>query len=137
MLAIGRCRSSKGFWLRNAALILRLAAEFQGFARDLHCLACSRFASWTASTSPAVESVIRNRLREGRASIVAMLTQEASVTVSGSSASRYGLPWRDGTRPQRRTTSLCSGSTLPGMLLPTATPPPRPPCNPRATPWFS
>lgn len=50
----------------NDALILRLAAEFQGFARDLHDLACDRFASWTAPTSPAVESVIRNRLSEGR-----------------------------------------------------------------------
>jgi hypothetical protein len=50
----------------NEALILRLAAEFQGFARDLHDLACDRFASWTAPASPAIESVIRNRLREGR-----------------------------------------------------------------------
>ena len=50
----------------NEALILRLAAEFQGFARDLHDLACDQFAAWTAPTSGAVESVIRNRLREGR-----------------------------------------------------------------------
>lgn len=50
----------------NEALMLRLAAEFQGFARDLHDLTCDRFASWTAPTNVAVESVIRNRLREGR-----------------------------------------------------------------------
>lgn len=50
----------------NEALILRLAAEFQGFARDLHDLACDQLAAWTAPASNAVESVIRNRLREGR-----------------------------------------------------------------------
>lgn len=50
----------------NEALVLRLAAEFQGFARDLHDLACDQFASWATAVSPAVESVIRNRLREGR-----------------------------------------------------------------------
>jgi hypothetical protein len=50
----------------NDALILRLAAEFQGFARDLHDLACDQLAAWAAPTSAAVESVIRNRLREGR-----------------------------------------------------------------------
>lgn len=50
----------------NEALILRLAAEFQGFARDLHDLACDQFAAWTVPATAAVESVIGNRLREGR-----------------------------------------------------------------------
>ena len=45
---------------------MRLAAEFQGFARELHDLACDLFASWTAPGRPAVESVVRTRLREGR-----------------------------------------------------------------------
>ncbi len=50
----------------NEALVLRLAAEFQGFARDLHDLACDTFASWTAATRPVIESVVRTRLREAR-----------------------------------------------------------------------
>jgi hypothetical protein len=51
----------------NAALMLRLAAEFQGFSRELHDLACDRFAAWSAPTNAALQDVIRNRLREARA----------------------------------------------------------------------
>jgi len=50
----------------NEALILRLAAEFQGFARDLHDQASDVFASWIAPSSPTVEQVVRNRLVGGR-----------------------------------------------------------------------
>jgi len=50
----------------NEALVLRLAAEFQGFARDLHDLACDLFALWTAPLNPAVERVVRASLAEGR-----------------------------------------------------------------------
>lgn len=50
----------------NEALILRLAAEFQGFARDLHDLGCNQFAAWAAPTNPDLELVIRSRLRDGR-----------------------------------------------------------------------
>jgi len=50
----------------NEALILRLAAEFQGFSRDLHDLACMTFAWWVAPSNPAVEQVVRARLIERR-----------------------------------------------------------------------
>ncbi|MHB8341886.1 MAG: hypothetical protein ACYDB7_12055 [Mycobacteriales bacterium] len=50
----------------NEALVLRLAAEFQGFARELHDLGCDVLASWIAPSNPAARQVVRNRLREGR-----------------------------------------------------------------------
>lgn len=50
----------------NGALILRLAAEFQGFARDLHDQASDIFASWIAPSSSTVQRVVRSRLVEGR-----------------------------------------------------------------------
>ena len=50
----------------NEALMLRLAAEFQGFARDLHEQACEVFASWIAPLNPDVQWVVRNQLACGR-----------------------------------------------------------------------
>ncbi len=50
----------------NEALLLRLAAEFQGFARDLHQEACDIFAAWTAPSNLAVRQVVRAQLMEGR-----------------------------------------------------------------------
>jgi hypothetical protein len=50
----------------NDALILRLASEFQGFARDLHDQASDVFAASIAPSSPTVQRVVRNRLVEGR-----------------------------------------------------------------------
>jgi hypothetical protein len=50
----------------NEALILRLAAEFQGFARDLRDLACDVVALWVAPSNPNAERIVRTRLREGR-----------------------------------------------------------------------
>jgi hypothetical protein len=50
----------------NEALVLRLAAEFQGFARDLHDLGCRQFASWAASNNQALENVLHTRLSEAR-----------------------------------------------------------------------
>jgi hypothetical protein len=50
----------------NAAMVLRLAAEFQGFARRLHDLGCDTFATWAAPTNVAVRAVILNQLREAR-----------------------------------------------------------------------
>jgi hypothetical protein len=50
----------------NYALVLRLAAEFQGFARDLHDLSCGTFANWAAPANLAVQNVIRNRLIQDR-----------------------------------------------------------------------
>jgi len=50
----------------NEALILRLAVEFQGFARDLHDLSCEYFALWTSPSSSALQGVIQNALRLNR-----------------------------------------------------------------------
>ena len=50
----------------SEALFLRLAAEFQGFARDLHQQACGVFASWIAPSNPTVEDVVRKQLVQGR-----------------------------------------------------------------------
>jgi hypothetical protein len=99
----------------NDALILRLAAEFQGFARDLHDLACDHLASWAAPTSAAVESVIRNRLREGRD----LDRGNAHPGVVGKDFERFGFElWpalanRDSTLPPPDTTRRWNGSTLP------------------------
>lgn len=50
----------------NEALVLRLAAEFQGFARDLHDLGCRQFAAWAAPNNHALENVLHSRLSEAR-----------------------------------------------------------------------
>ncbi|MEX1008549.1 MAG: hypothetical protein WD271_11970 [Acidimicrobiia bacterium] len=50
----------------NNSLVLRLAAEFQGFARDLHDLAGDTFASWAAGGNTKLETVLRARLSEAR-----------------------------------------------------------------------
>jgi len=47
-------------------MLLRLAAEFQGFVRDLHDLASGVFAEWTAPMNAAASNVVRSRLTEGR-----------------------------------------------------------------------
>jgi hypothetical protein len=50
----------------SEALFLRLAAEFQGFARDLHDQACDVFASWIAPGNPAAKGVVNKQLGQGR-----------------------------------------------------------------------
>lgn len=49
------------------ALVLRLSAEFQGFARDLHDEVCDVFAAWIAPSNTPAQNVVRSRLREDRA----------------------------------------------------------------------
>lgn len=50
----------------NAALVIRLAAEFQGFVRDLHDEASVVFAAWTASGNTVAQKVIGDVLMTGR-----------------------------------------------------------------------
>lgn len=50
----------------DGALILYLAAEFQGFARDLHDRASDIFAAWTVPTDTTVQGVVRSQLVQGR-----------------------------------------------------------------------
>jgi hypothetical protein len=46
----------------NWSLIVRLAAEFQGFSIDLHDLGADTFAGWSAQGSFQLQTVIRNSL---------------------------------------------------------------------------
>jgi hypothetical protein len=41
----------------NWSITLRLAGEFQGFARDLHTLSTDCFADWACSANPAARHV--------------------------------------------------------------------------------
>ncbi|QKW31657.1 hypothetical protein HUT17_00730 [Nocardiopsis flavescens] len=50
----------------NWALSLRLAGEFQGFARDLHSISCDVFARRTSSGDPNLENLIRGSLTLNR-----------------------------------------------------------------------
>jgi hypothetical protein len=62
-------RDQRRRWLAavlSEALFLRLAAEFQGFARDLHDQACGVFSSWVAPENPVAERVVRKQLVHGR-----------------------------------------------------------------------
>jgi hypothetical protein len=59
----GRGRSTSQL---NRALVLLLAAEVQGFARDLHELGSTTFACWAAAGNRALELVIKPRLTESR-----------------------------------------------------------------------
>lgn len=49
----------------NWALVLRLAAEFQGFARDLHGEGVGTFAEWAANGNPGLERTVRTSLTVG------------------------------------------------------------------------
>lgn len=84
----------------NGALILRLAAEFQGFARDLHDQASDVFASWIAPSSSTVQRVVRNRLVEGRE----LERGNAHPGAIGRDFGRFGFEvWRELHRRDKRT----------------------------------
>jgi hypothetical protein len=50
----------------NWSLLLALASEFHGFARDLHDLAVDAFVMCAASTNAPLADVLRSRLADGR-----------------------------------------------------------------------
>lgn len=50
----------------NLALILRLAAEFQGYCRDLHDLAADEFAIQAGLLNGSLQQIIRAQLTQGR-----------------------------------------------------------------------
>ncbi len=50
----------------NWALTLRIAGEFQGFARDLHTLAVEHFVASVGGSNPALANVLRVRLTTNR-----------------------------------------------------------------------
>lgn len=65
---VGGAGPGRRWWTEqlNRSLVLLLAAEFQGFARELHELGASTFASWAAAGNAALGRVIEARLTEGR-----------------------------------------------------------------------
>jgi hypothetical protein len=50
----------------NSALILRLAAEFQGFCRDLHDLAAGHFVASMVQENPRLDAILTSRLIKER-----------------------------------------------------------------------
>jgi hypothetical protein len=50
----------------NLALILRLAAEFQGYCRDLHDLAADEFAVQAGRQNDSLQQILRVQLTQGR-----------------------------------------------------------------------
>src|SRR4051812_45133642 len=50
----------------NWALIVRLAAEFQGFCRDLHDLGVDTFCAWAAPTNNRLQGILRVHVTRDR-----------------------------------------------------------------------
>jgi hypothetical protein len=50
----------------NWALTLRLAGEFQGYAREVHDLAVEHFVAAVAQSNSQLTNVIRSRMTQGR-----------------------------------------------------------------------
>ena len=73
----------------NWALVVRLAGEFQGFARELHDLAAQTFAAWSAGGNAQTEAVLYALLTRDR-QLDRGNAQPASL---GSDFGRFGLVW--------------------------------------------
>jgi hypothetical protein len=78
----------------NWALVLRLAAEFQGFARDLHDLAVDEFVAVSARGDPALTGVLRALATRGRA----LDRGNAHPSALGDDYGRLGLTFWDALR---------------------------------------
>ncbi len=73
----------------NWALILRLSAEFQGFARELHSVGADMFVQWAAPTDVRLANVIANLLTQG----LALDRGNPNPGNVGSDFARFGLSW--------------------------------------------
>lgn len=73
----------------NWALVLRLAAEFQGFSRDLHALGVSAFAASASPSNPAVQNAIATLLGIG----LKLDTGNAEPASLGDAFNRFGISW--------------------------------------------
>ena len=71
----------------NWALTLRLAGEFQGYARDLHTLAVGHFVTSVARGNAALSNVLQVLLTTNRA----LDRQNATPSSLGSDFGRFGL----------------------------------------------
>jgi hypothetical protein len=84
----------------NWAITLRLAGEFQGFARDLHTLSTDCFADWACGGNPAARSVTAAALTLNRQ----LDRGNAQPSSLGSDFGRLGLNfWTAVTARDRRT----------------------------------
>jgi hypothetical protein len=98
--AIGRRRRMSAV---NAALVLRLAAEFQGFARDLHEEASATFANWIATGNLVARSAAYDLLLNGRD----LDRGNANPGALGRDFRRFGLDvWAEMAACDRRTKQL-------------------------------
>jgi hypothetical protein len=73
----------------NWALVLRLAAEFQGFARDLHAQAADTFAACASGGDRQLENVIVTLLTRG----LKLDIGNAEPGSLGEAFNRFGLRW--------------------------------------------
>jgi len=73
----------------NWALVLRLAAEFQGFVRDLHTIGADTFAMWAAPRNPQLEGVIGALLTLG----LKLDVGNAEPASIGDAFNRFGINW--------------------------------------------
>jgi hypothetical protein len=71
----------------NWSLTLRLAGEFQGYARDLHTLAVTHFVSTVARANVPLRNVLQVQLTTNRA----LDRQNATSSSLGSDFGRFGL----------------------------------------------
>ena len=86
----------------NFALIVRLASEFQGFARDLHDETAILVGEWSHPTDPRVAQVISSGLAAGRQLDRANATPETLTADFG----RFGMQLWPALASQDRRTSL-------------------------------
>lgn len=73
----------------NWALVLRLAAEFQGFSRDLHTRGVDIFADWSSGGTAALGNVVQTLLTRG----LKLDTGNAEPGSLGDAFNRFGLAW--------------------------------------------
>jgi hypothetical protein len=89
----------------NWAIILRLAGEFQGFARDLHSLSADCFADWACGGNPGARRIVLAALTLNRQ----LDKGNAQPSSLGSDFGRLGLDFwgtltaRDSRTPSRQT----------------------------------
>lgn len=84
----------------NLALILRLAAEFQGYCRDLHDLAADEFSAQAGQSNASLRQIIRGQLTQGRK----LDSGNAGPGNVGSDFARFGIrlwPEVEKRRPRR------------------------------------
>ncbi|MCB1029345.1 MAG: hypothetical protein KDB24_16460 [Microthrixaceae bacterium] len=86
----------------NRALVLRLAAQFQGFARDLHQEAAFAFGTYAQPNSPAVAQVVATGMQASRD----LDRRNASADALAKDFARLGLKLWEAMQERDRRTSV-------------------------------